>query len=61
MVQKLQSNQYKDIQKKWERILEISRKEFNKIYEILDVKLEERGESFYNEMLPWIIHDLEEK
>ncbi|WP_213358043.1 arginine--tRNA ligase [Chlamydiifrater phoenicopteri] len=45
----------------WESICEASRKAFNKIYSLLDVSIEERGESFYNPFLPKVIEDLEEK
>ncbi len=37
--------------KAWALLCEQSRKEFQKIYDRLDVKLTERGESFYNPML----------
>lgn len=45
----------------WEIICEISRKAFQEVYGILDIKLTERGESFYNPMLPQIVADLEKK
>ncbi len=45
----------------WEVICNISRKAYQEIYDLLDVKLNERGESFYNPMLPQVIDDLEEK
>ncbi len=45
----------------WRLIYDISREAFNEIYNLLDVKLLERGESFYNESLPIIIDDLEKK
>lgn len=45
----------------WEMICSISRKAFQEVYELLDIKLEERGESFYNPMLPEIVQDLDEK
>ena len=47
--------------KAWQIICEISRKGFQEIYDLLDVKIVERGESFYNEELPGIITELEEK
>ena len=47
--------------KAWERICEISRRAFKEIYELLDVSLQERGESFYNPMLPKIVEELEKK
>ena len=45
----------------WEKIREISRKGFKEIYDFLDVTLTERGESYYNEMLPKVIEDYEKK
>lgn len=47
--------------KAWEMICEISRKSFHKIYEILDVQLKERGESYYNPVLADTVKELEEK
>ena len=43
----------------WKAICEVSRVEFNKIYELLDIKILERGESFYNPMLKSIVEELE--
>lgn len=45
----------------WRRICEISRVAFQEIYDLLDVTLTERGESFYNPYLPKVIEDLEAK
>lgn len=45
----------------WHIICDISRKAYNEIYQILDVKIEERGESFYNPMLAHIVAELESK
>lgn len=45
----------------WRIICDISRKAYQEIYDLLDISLEERGESFYNSMLPKIIEELEEK
>ncbi len=50
-----------DSLKAWEVICEISRKAYQEIYDLLDVHIEERGESFYNPLLPGIIEDLESK
>lgn len=47
--------------KAWEVICDISRKAYNEIYEILDVKITERGESFYDPMLAKVVLDLEKK
>lgn len=45
----------------WAMICDISRRAFKEIYELLDIKIVERGESFYNPYLPEVIDDLEEK
>lgn len=50
-----------EARKLWKTICDISEKAFKKVYEILDVKLETRGESFYNPYLPEIVQDLEKK
>ncbi|MCH9627301.1 MAG: Arginine--tRNA ligase [Chlamydiales bacterium] len=47
--------------KAWETICHISRQAFQEVYDLLDIRLEERGESFYNPMLGEIVKDLEEK
>lgn len=46
----------------WEAICQASRAEFQIIYDRLGVRgLQERGESFYNEMLPAVVEELQEK
>jgi arginyl-tRNA synthetase len=45
----------------WEIICDISRKAYQEIYDLLDVRLIERGESFYNPYLADIVSDLEHK
>ncbi|MCB1066645.1 MAG: arginine--tRNA ligase [Simkania sp.] len=45
----------------WEKICEISRLGFQEIYDFLDIKLVERGESFYNPKLSQVIKDYEAK
>ncbi len=45
----------------WKMICEISRRAFQEIYDLLDVHLVERGESFYNPYLPKVVEDLENK
>ena len=45
----------------WQLLCDQSRKEFQKIYDRLDIKLTERGESFYNKFLLDIIDDLKNK
>ncbi len=48
--------------KLWEKFIELSIGEFNKIYDRLDVKFDlYRGESFYNDRLPKMIQALEDK
>ncbi|CAB1103032.1 unnamed protein product [Ectocarpus sp. CCAP 1310/34] len=44
----------------WTLLCDISRKEFQKVYDRLDVTLEEHGESFYNDMIPSTIDMLAE-
>ncbi|WP_342596941.1 arginine--tRNA ligase [Cyanobacterium aponinum UTEX 3222] len=57
-VVKLQNKDAESI-KAWQLLCEQSRKEFEIIYRLLDIKLIERGESFYNPFLPDVIKDLE--
>ncbi|GMY36190.1 arginine--tRNA ligase, cytoplasmic-like isoform X1 [Fagus crenata] len=45
----------------WERICEISRNEFDKVYQRLGVHLEEKGESFYNPYIPDVLKELTSK
>ena len=45
----------------WSIICEISRKAFQEVYDLLDIKLVERGESFYNPQLFDVVADLEKK
>ena len=45
----------------WTMICDISRAAFQEIYNLLDVKIVERGESFYNSFLPEIVADLEKR
>lgn len=59
-VVKLQSGDEKAINA-WNIICDISKEAFKEIYSLLDVKLIERGESFYNKDLPLIVKDLENK
>ncbi|RAL38242.1 hypothetical protein DM860_018294 [Cuscuta australis] len=42
----------------WAHICQISRNEFNKVYQLLGVQLEEKGESFYNTYIPMVIKTL---
>ncbi|ANV86536.1 arginine--tRNA ligase [Picosynechococcus sp. PCC 7117] len=58
-VVKLQSGD-EESQKAWQLLCEQSRREFQKIYDILDIKLTERGESFYNPYLADVLTALDE-
>lgn len=51
----------KDALKAWEIICDISRKAYQEIYDLLDIKIKERGESFYNPVLAQTVADLENK
>nr|B8HSK8.1 RecName: Full=Arginine--tRNA ligase; AltName: Full=Arginyl-tRNA synthetase; Short=ArgRS [Cyanothece sp. PCC 7425] len=44
----------------WQLLCAQSRREFEKIYNLLDIKLTERGESFYNPLLPQVIQALDQ-
>lgn len=44
----------------WRILCDISRASFQQIYDRLDITIEERGESFYNEMIPEIVKKLAE-
>lgn len=59
-VTKLQSGDEASL-RAWRLLCELSRREFEKIYQLLDVQLTERGESFYNPYLPDVIEHLERK
>jgi len=45
----------------WQLLCQQSRREFQKIYDILDIKLTERGESFYNPYLETVIRQLDQQ
>lgn len=49
-----------DTKRAWQLLCEQSRREFQVIYDLLDVHISERGESFYNPLLPDIVKDLEQ-
>ena len=59
-VVKLQSGDEKSIEA-WKLLCNQSRKEFDQIYKTLNIKIKERGESFYNPFLKSIIEDLNYK
>lgn len=60
MVVKLQSGDG-DARALWEEICTISREAFEEVYSLLDVKLQERGESFYQPYLRETVEELEKK
>ena len=43
----------------WKALCDQSRQEFQKLYDRLDINLQERGESFYNPLLADVVKDLE--
>lgn len=45
----------------WKLICDISRKGYQEIYDLLNVKIVERGESFYNPLLKSVVDELEQK
>ncbi len=49
-----------DTTRAWKLLCNQSRREFQVIYDLLDIKLTERGESFYNPLLPAVVEDLTE-
>jgi arginyl-tRNA synthetase len=48
-----------DSRRAWELLCEQSRREFQVIYDLLDIELAESGESFYNPMLPGVVEELD--
>ncbi|TVR08598.1 MAG: arginine--tRNA ligase [Phormidium sp. GEM2.Bin31] len=58
-VVKLQSGDA-ETRQAWKLLCDQSRREFQKIYDRLDVELNERGESFYNDQLPQVVQDLKD-
>ncbi|KAK9266631.1 hypothetical protein L1049_022863 [Liquidambar formosana] len=44
--------------KAWAQICDISRREFDKVYQRLGIQLEEKGESFYNPYIPGVLEAL---
>ncbi|ROJ62557.1 Arginine--tRNA ligase, cytoplasmic [Anabarilius grahami] len=59
-VVKLQSKD-PDFIKGWNLICDVSRNEFQKIYDCLEIRIEERGESYYQDMMTVVVKDFEEK
>lgn len=59
-VVRLQSGDADSI-KIWKLICDVSRKGFQEIYDLLDIRIRERGESYYNPFLKDTVKELEEK
>jgi arginyl-tRNA synthetase len=59
-VVRLQSGE-KEAMRAWKLICDISRKGFQEIYDLMHVKLIERGESFYNPYLKEVVEECERK
>ncbi|KAL1232243.1 cytoplasmic,Arginine--tRNA ligase [Trichinella spiralis] len=59
-VVKLQAHEPEQI-KAWTLICQLSRHDFQRIYDKLDVKLVERGESFYQDRMESVVSELDEK
>ncbi|CRG97754.1 arginine--tRNA ligase, putative [Plasmodium gallinaceum] len=57
---KLQNNN-EDCKLIWNKLCESSKREFDKIYKILDIKIEHVGESYYVPMIPDVLDKLKEK
>lgn len=57
-VVKLQGH-HPDYIKAWKMICDVSRSEFKKIYDRLEIKLIERGESFYQKHMEDLVKDLQ--
>ncbi len=46
----------------WKWFVDISMKEFNRVYDMLDIKFDAyTGESFYNEMMPAVVEEIKSK
>lgn len=58
-VVKLQSGD-EETSEAWKLICDISRESFEDIYRKLDIVLEEKGESFYQPLMPLLVEELEE-
>ncbi|MER3434373.1 MAG: arginine--tRNA ligase [Leptolyngbya sp. ERB_1_1] len=49
-----------DTLRAWRLLCDQSRREFQVIYDLLDIQLTERGESFYNPLLAQVVEDLDQ-
>lgn len=45
----------------WQKICDVSRKSFQRIYDRLDVTVYERGESYYNSLIPVVVKELQDR
>lgn len=59
-VVRLQSKE-PDFIKAWSLICDVSRKEFQRVYDCLDIRIIERGESYYQDMMTAVVKEFEEK
>lgn len=59
-VVKLQSHE-PDYYAAWQLICEVSRQEFQKVYDRLDIKIIDRGESFYQDRMDLVVKDLKDQ
>ncbi|XP_062867987.1 arginine--tRNA ligase, cytoplasmic [Trichomycterus rosablanca] len=59
-VVKLQSKE-PDFIKAWNLICDVSRNEFQKVYDSLGIRLLERGESYYQDMMTEVVKEFEQK
>merc|ERR1719341_32329 len=50
-----------DYLKAWNLICDVSRREFQKVYDRLDIRIVERGESFYQSRMEQVVADLKKK
>merc|ERR1712241_446054 len=50
-----------DYLKAWNLICDVSRREFQKVYDRLDIRIVERGESFYQSRMEQVVADLNKK
>uniref|UniRef100_G3QCA1 Arginine--tRNA ligase, cytoplasmic n=1 Tax=Gasterosteus aculeatus aculeatus TaxID=481459 RepID=G3QCA1_GASAC len=47
--------------KAWNLICDVSRREFQKVYDCLDIQIVERGESYYQDMMTKVVKEFEER
>ncbi|XP_030649394.1 arginine--tRNA ligase, cytoplasmic [Chanos chanos] len=59
-VVRLQSKE-PDFIKAWNLICDVSRNEFQKVYDCLDIRIIERGESFYQDLMTAVVKEFEDK